>query len=211
MQNRTASMMLTFALPLVAAAFGGAVRARDGIGQRDESDATNRMPSTAHRKVLFIGNSQLANYDVPGLVRIIAESAPADRFFRDGQGGALILGRVRFTDARPGLRALMGVAGVTPAKVHSGDCGYRLGPRINAAGRLETATIAYQLLLAERDEVAEEPELDPIEDGEEEQAHPGDDPDDDGYEYDPPEGGDGLLNLHECKNVSLASYLTHFT
>jgi single-stranded-DNA-specific exonuclease len=59
------------------------------------------------------------------------------------------------TDARPGLRALMGVAGVTPAKVHSGDCGYRLGPRINAAGRLETATIAYQLLLAERDEVAQ--------------------------------------------------------
>ena len=76
MQNRTASMMLTFALPLVAAACG-AVRARDGIGQRDESDATNRMPSTAHRKVLFIGNSQLANYDVPELVRIIAESAPA--------------------------------------------------------------------------------------------------------------------------------------
>ncbi|NLG28851.1 MAG: single-stranded-DNA-specific exonuclease RecJ [Chloroflexi bacterium] len=59
------------------------------------------------------------------------------------------------TGARPGLRALMGVAGVTPSKVHSGDCGYRLGPRINAAGRLETAAIAYQLLLAESDDVAQ--------------------------------------------------------
>ncbi len=53
------------------------------------------------------------------------------------------------------------------------------------------------------------PEFQPLK--EEESTETGDDPDDDGDEYDPPEGGDGLLNLHGCKNVSSASYLTHFT
>ena len=37
---------------------------------------------------------------------------------------------------KPGLQALMRAAGVDPATVDAGACGFRLGPRINAAGRL---------------------------------------------------------------------------
>src|SRR3954453_7476541 len=37
---------------------------------------------------------------------------------------------------KPGLQALMRPAGVDPATVDAGACGFRLGPRINAAGRL---------------------------------------------------------------------------
>ena len=40
---------------------------------------------------------------------------------------------------RPGLAALMEVAGVDRARLRSSDLGFRLGPRINAAGRLGTS------------------------------------------------------------------------
>src|SRR5438132_3237105 len=50
---------------------------------------------------------------------------------------------------RPGLRALMKVAGVDPAAVDTGSVGFRLAPRINAAGRLGHPRAALELLLTE--------------------------------------------------------------
>jgi single-stranded-DNA-specific exonuclease len=50
---------------------------------------------------------------------------------------------------KPGLRALMRVAGVDPAAVDAGAIGFRLGPRINAAGRLGHPRAALDLLLTE--------------------------------------------------------------
>lgn len=47
-----------------------------------------------------------------------------------------------------GLRALMPVAAVKPP-VRAGDIGFRLGPRLNAAGRLGTAQAALDLLLCQ--------------------------------------------------------------
>ncbi len=49
---------------------------------------------------------------------------------------------------RPGLKALMAVAGVEPRKVNARSLGFALGPRMNAAGRLETAQIALDMLRA---------------------------------------------------------------
>ena len=54
---------------------------------------------------------------------------------------------------RPGLRALMEAARVDPAAVDEGAVGFRLGPRINAAGRLCRPVEALELLLTDdRDE-----------------------------------------------------------
>jgi single-stranded-DNA-specific exonuclease len=54
---------------------------------------------------------------------------------------------------KPGLRALMRVARVDPATVDSGQVGFRLAPRINAAGRLGHPRAALELLLTDdRDE-----------------------------------------------------------
>lgn len=49
---------------------------------------------------------------------------------------------------RPGLRALMAVAGVEPHMVNSRHLGFGLGPRMNAAGRLETAQFSLDMLRA---------------------------------------------------------------
>ena len=46
----------------------------------------------------------------------------------------------------PGLQALLEVSGVTQGAVTSSDLGYRIGPRINAAGRLTCATLVVELL-----------------------------------------------------------------
>jgi single-stranded-DNA-specific exonuclease len=58
------------------------------------------------------------------------------------------------TTTRPGLRALMRAARVDPAVVDEGAVGFRLAPRINAAGRLGRPTAALELLLTEDDEEA---------------------------------------------------------
>jgi single-stranded-DNA-specific exonuclease len=49
----------------------------------------------------------------------------------------------------PGLRALMSAAHVDPAVVDAGAIGFRLAPRINAAGRLGHPGTALELLLTE--------------------------------------------------------------
>lgn len=58
--------------------------------------------------------------------------------------GLKVLSKTR----RPGLRALMAVAGVEPEKVNARHLGFGLGPRMNAAGRLETAQHALDMLRA---------------------------------------------------------------
>ena len=48
-----------------------------------------------------------------------------------------------------GLRALMRAAHVDPAAVDAGQVGFRLAPRINAAGRLCRPDVALELILTE--------------------------------------------------------------
>jgi single-stranded-DNA-specific exonuclease len=59
--------------------------------------------------------------------------------------GLVELGRTR----KPGLRALMEVSGVVPAELSEHSLGFRLGPRINAAGRMQRADAALELLLTD--------------------------------------------------------------
>jgi len=63
------------------------------------------------------------------------------------QRGAIEIGRT----SRIGLRKLMQIAGVRPP-ISPEDIGYRLGPRLNAAGRLSTAEKSLRLLLTTDEE-----------------------------------------------------------
>jgi len=57
--------------------------------------------------------------------------------------------RVLQEAARPGLRSLMAVAGVKPEQgIQPVDIAFRLGPRINASGRLADAALSVELLLS---------------------------------------------------------------
>lgn len=49
---------------------------------------------------------------------------------------------------RPGIAALVNVSGLQPGTIKASDIGFRLGPRINAAGRMRSAMMAYDLLSA---------------------------------------------------------------
>src|SRR4051794_39802237 len=53
------------------------------------------------------------------------------------------------TTSKPGLRALMRVARVDPVRLDATDVGFRLAPRINAAGRLNRADAGLELVLTE--------------------------------------------------------------
>jgi single-stranded-DNA-specific exonuclease len=50
---------------------------------------------------------------------------------------------------RPGLQAMMGVAGAAPGQVTASTIGFALGPRLNAAGRLDSAMLSYELLVTD--------------------------------------------------------------
>jgi single-stranded-DNA-specific exonuclease len=52
---------------------------------------------------------------------------------------------------RPGLRALLAAAGCEPSRLDEGDIAFRLGPRINAAGRLYRADAGVELMLTKDD------------------------------------------------------------
>lgn len=49
---------------------------------------------------------------------------------------------------RPGLKALMAVAGIKPESLNARSLGFGLGPRMNASGRMETAQYSLDLLTA---------------------------------------------------------------
>ncbi len=50
---------------------------------------------------------------------------------------------------RPGLRAILEMAGVEPGNITSETIGFGIGPRINAAGRMDHASLALRLMLSE--------------------------------------------------------------
>jgi single-stranded-DNA-specific exonuclease len=59
------------------------------------------------------------------------------------------LQRIRSGQARPGIVALLEIANRTPKSVSATDLGFAVGPRLNAAGRLEDMSLGIECLLAE--------------------------------------------------------------
>ena len=64
------------------------------------------------------------------------------------------LARIRAGRARPGLRALLEVAGRDARRITSTDLGFILGPRLNAAGRLDDMSLGIECLLCEDEALA---------------------------------------------------------
>ena len=59
------------------------------------------------------------------------------------------LSRIRAGICRPGIKALLEVANREPHKLAASDLGFALGPRLNAAGRLDDMSVGVALLLSD--------------------------------------------------------------
>lgn len=59
------------------------------------------------------------------------------------------LKRIRAGHTVPGIQALVQVAGKNPSRVVSSDCGFVVGPRLNAAGRLDDMGLGIECLLTD--------------------------------------------------------------
>lgn len=85
------------------------------------------------------------------LVDLVALGTVADLVPLTGENRSLVsrgLNRLNATE-RPGLIALMQLAGSRAGKIDASSIGYFLGPRLNAAGRIDTARTAYRLLMTQ--------------------------------------------------------------
>lgn len=89
------------------------------------------------------------------LLDLVALGSVADVVPLDANNRILVhqgLARIRAGRARPGLRAILEVAGRDHRRITSTDLGFILGPRLNAAGRLDDMALGIECLLCE-DEV----------------------------------------------------------
>jgi len=77
----------------------------------------------------------------------VADVVPLDRNNRILVAAGLA--RIRSGRARPGIKALFEVAGRDHRQATAGDLGFIVGPRLNAAGRLDDMSIGIECLLAE--------------------------------------------------------------
>jgi single-stranded-DNA-specific exonuclease len=85
---------------------------------------------------------------VPGFLKVVAIGTVADVAQLTGENRAIVaLGLADLHRAKnPGLRALMEVAGCGDGSgMRAFDIGFRLGPRINAAGRMDAARAVVEL------------------------------------------------------------------
>ena len=93
-----------------------------------------------------------AEPNLASLLDLVALGTVADVVTLDRNNRILVeqgLRRIRAGCGRPGVRALLQVAGRDPARATASDLGFFAAPRLNAAGRLEEMSIGVECLLTE--------------------------------------------------------------
>ncbi|MEW5967890.1 MAG: single-stranded-DNA-specific exonuclease RecJ [Pseudomonadota bacterium] len=90
--------------------------------------------------------------DLRELLDLVALGTVADVVKLDANNRTLVaqgLARMRAGKASPGVNALFRVAGRDPARATVFDLGFMLGPRLNAAGRIDDMALGIECLLAD--------------------------------------------------------------
>ncbi|MCO7253972.1 MULTISPECIES: single-stranded-DNA-specific exonuclease RecJ [Dickeya] len=92
----------------------------------------------------------LAEPNLAELLDLVALGTVADVVPLDANNRILVaqgLSRIRAGKCRPGIRALLEVSNRDAAQLVATDLGFALGPRLNAAGRLDDMSVGVELLL----------------------------------------------------------------
>ena len=94
------------------------------------------------------GKSHGVELDEADLLDLVALGTVADLAPLLDENRSLVQrGLVRLNQPqRPGLQAMLALAGVASGQVTATTIGFVLGPRLNAAGRLDSAMVSYELL-----------------------------------------------------------------
>jgi single-stranded-DNA-specific exonuclease len=98
-----------------------------------------------------------AEPNLADLLDLVALGTVADVVRLDHNNRVLVeqgLQRIRAGRCSAGIRALMRVAGRDPSRAATYDLGFVVGPRINAAGRLDDMSVGINCLLADNELVA---------------------------------------------------------
>ncbi len=96
-------------------------------------------------------DKQINEPNIAQLLDLVALGTVADVVTLDNNNRILVeqgLKRIRAGVTRPGIQALLEIAGKDQQKIVASDFGFALGPRINAAGRLDDMSYGINCLLA---------------------------------------------------------------
>lgn len=94
---------------------------------------------------------QINEPNIAQLLDLVALGTVADVVTLDNNNRILVsqgLKRIRAGQTRPGIQALLEIAGKNQQRIVASDFGFALGPRINAAGRLDDMSFGINCLLA---------------------------------------------------------------
>lgn len=111
------------------------------------------------RELHWFEKNQIAEPNMADYLDLVALGTVADVVPLDHNNRILVhqgIQRLRVGKARPGILALLQVAGKSHQKLSSQDFGFIIGPRLNAAGRLDDISIGIQCLLTEDIDLARE-------------------------------------------------------
>lgn len=101
------------------------------------------------RELNWFETKQIPEPNLAELLDLVALGTVADVVPLDHNNRILVqqgLGRIRSGRCRPGIQAILDIAGREAAKLSSVDLGFVLGPRLNAAGRLDDMSLGINCL-----------------------------------------------------------------
>jgi len=104
----------------------------------------------AVRKAMRESQMEASDADLSSLLDLVAIGTVADMVKLDANNRRLVragLSRMNKGMCQPGVKALLALAGLAPGKITETDIGFRIGPKINAAGRLEDMALGIECLL----------------------------------------------------------------
>jgi single-stranded-DNA-specific exonuclease len=111
------------------------------------------------RQMGWFEESGIPEPNMASFLDLVALGTVADVVPLDHNNRILVaqgLQRMRAGIARPGIMALLEVAGRSPEKLVASDLGFTVGPRLNAAGRMDDMSLGIQCLLCDSQPLARE-------------------------------------------------------